>query len=938
MLTVYANKTGDRAKAYFFSSLMYGDYYTEGQERVGDWWGKGAELLQLTGKVTTRQFCRLVDNQHPSTGERLTLRNDLDRRAGYDLTFSPCKSFSIAAVLLGDERLLVALSESVKATLAEAEGLIQTRVRKDGAVEARYTGNLIAAMFQHLTARPESGQLPDPQAHIHAYVMNATFDVIEHVWKAVEPVEINRLRPYLEAFFHNDLARRVQDLGYDIEAKGNYWEIKGVPIEAIKTFSKRDERIQKEKKAKGIDDPKEAADLGRKTRRGKAPEHSLSELREGWWSQLPPATGRSLRNLKPGKRPKNQLSPEAARKEAVRIVKAVAASAFERSSTLREQAFIGLCLRKSRGLLTAEQLRAAMPEASLEARHYKGALRVTHPEVYREEKSVISTVKKGKGKYRPLAKDPQSPEGHTRDQARAYRHILSSRDQFITIEGRAGTGKTTLAQSSTDAMQGGLRKLLSPFIGDKVVVLAPQTVAARIVLRGDGFKDAETVARFMVDPKLQSKAAGGWVWVDEAGQLGTREARELIKTIEDIGARAVFAGDRKQTRSVSRGRAFDLMIDEAGCRTPRIEEVVRQKGRMLELVEAFMKGDIERGFKALEVDGNLHVMESEGCMSAAAEEYVARKNRKEKAVLIAPTHIGGHTITDEVRRLMKSQGLIKRESTVRTWVDTHLTAQERCETGSYRAGQMVQFNKRTPGFKTGIPYEVVGVSPVPVLSFKHQVLVRAKGEMFEALPMKYADRWSVYDPREISVGVGDEVRITRNMKTQTRFGRFQSRVVEQFELPQQEVAWKKAELANGTRHKVVGYTFDGHFVLEGGKILNKDCGHFTHGYCTTAQGSQSITTSTAIYVGTKDQLAAVDGKTFLVAATRPSRTLKVYTDDRKALIGAAGKDREEVGAFELLERGQSAHVGENRRARERDEFEAYRRWEQANEREHEHER
>lgn len=937
VISVYDCKSAERAKAYFFSSLIHGDYHAEGQERVGDWWGKGAEKLGLSGRVTSRQFCRLVDNQHPFTGERLTLRNDLDRRAGFDMTFSPCKSFSIAAVMLGDDRLSRALDESVKAVLREAERLIQTRIRKDRAIGVRHTNNLIAGLFHHATARPEPGHMPDPQDHVHAFIMNATFDVEEDVWKAVEPVEIHRLRPYLEAYFHNDLARRVMDIGYDIEEKGKSWEIKGIPLEAIRQYSKRDARIQDEKKKRGIEDPGEAADLGRKTRRGKAPRHTLSELRENWWSQLPPNVAQKLRDFGPSKHPRGRLSPEAARKEAFVIVNSVAASMFERHSTVREQRFVGACLEQSRGRVTADDIRSAMVDASLEVRDYNGALRVTHPQVYKEEKAIIEMAVRGKGRFKPLNKRPAVQQGLTRDQARAYRHVCTSRDQFITVEGRAGTGKTTLARSTTEAMQSSLRKVLSPFIGDKFVVLAPQAAAARGVLRDDGFKDANTVSRFLSDEKMQSKAAHGWVLVDEAGHLGTREARELMETIERIGARALFVGDRKQIRSIARGRAFDVLIDDARCRTPLVEEIVRQKGTLRDVVRTVMAGHHEKAIRALAAEGHVHQWDTtDRCKIEAGEEYYRRKKQNEKVVLITPTHKVADEINRDIRRQMKCDGKISRESKICTWIDKHLTEEQRRHVGSYKVGDMVRFNKPVRGFKRGVPYEVVNVAPFSFGPYKDQVIVRAKGEVAEALPMRFVDRWTVYEPSEKEFGIGDEVLITRTMMTHTVGARVRARAINQFGLPEWEAMDKKTELTNGSRHRIIDRTFDGHFVLEGKKILDKNCGHFTHAYCTTPNASQSMTTKSSIFVGTSDQFAAINSPSFLVASTRAEYTFKVYTDDPDGLADAAGRDQEHVGAFELLEAGRSPLFARMRMEQDHEEFDRYCQWERATTQEHEY--
>lgn len=943
MITVYDSKSGEGAKAYFFSGLIHGDYHTEGQERVGDWWGKGAELLGLSGKVTSRQFCRLADNQHPFNAERLTLRNDLDRRAGYDLTFSPCKSFSVASIMLGDVRLSRALDESAKEVLREAEELVQARIRKNGSVGSRYTNNLIAALFQHSTARPEPGHMPDPQEHIHAFIMNATFDIEEDVWKAVEPVDIHRLRPYLEAFFHNDLARRVMDLGYEIEAKGKSWEIKGIPSEVIQQFSKRDARIQAEKKAKGIEDPAEAAGLARTTRGGKAPRHSLPELRQDWWSQLSPKVATKLRGFGPSPQARARLSPEAARKEALAIVTSVAASTFEQYSTVREQRFVGECLEQSRGRVTANDIRSAMADASLEVRHYKGALRVTHPEVYREEKAIIEMAVRGKGLFKPINKRPTTPNGLTKDQGRALRYICSSRDRFILIEGRAGTGKTKLTTHATGVMQSHLRTLLSPFIGDKFVVVAPQAAAARGVLREDGFKDANTVSRFLSDETMQSKAAGGWVVVDEAGHLGTREARKLMEAIEHIGARAVLIGDRKQLRSVSRGRAFDVLIDDAQCRTPVVEEIVRQKGSLKDIVNTLVAGHPEKAMRALESEGHVHRWDSpDRCKIEAGEEYYRRKKDNEKVVLITPTHKVADEITGDIRNQMKRDGKITRESKVRTWVDKHLTEEQCRHVENYKVGDMIRFEKPVRGFKRGVPYEVVSVAPFKFGPYKDQVIVRAKGEVAEALPFQHADRWTVYQPKEREFGVGDEVLITRTMMTHTVWGRLRAGVIDQFDLPEKEAMQKNVELTNGSRHRIIGRTLDGHYVLEGKKILDKDCGHFTHAYCMTPHASQSITSHSAILVGTSDQFMAMNARGVYVAASRAKNIFKVYTDDLDGLIAASKKDQEHVGAHELLEHGTSMAQALDSQQQDHEEFEHYRAWQRANEheteQEHEHDR
>ncbi len=64
------NSAGD-AKRYYATA----DYYSQGQEIVGRWGGKGAALLGLDGTVDKFSFERLCDNLHPQTGEPLTVQD-----------------------------------------------------------------------------------------------------------------------------------------------------------------------------------------------------------------------------------------------------------------------------------------------------------------------------------------------------------------------------------------------------------------------------------------------------------------------------------------------------------------------------------------------------------------------------------------------------------------------------------------------------------------------------------------------------------------------------------------------------------------------------------------------------------------------------------------------------------------------------------------------
>ena len=70
MIRVTQQNSASSAKRYYTTA----DYYSEGQELVGSWGGKGASRLGLEGTVDKVSFERLCDNLNPMTEEPLTVR------------------------------------------------------------------------------------------------------------------------------------------------------------------------------------------------------------------------------------------------------------------------------------------------------------------------------------------------------------------------------------------------------------------------------------------------------------------------------------------------------------------------------------------------------------------------------------------------------------------------------------------------------------------------------------------------------------------------------------------------------------------------------------------------------------------------------------------------------------------------------------------------
>src|SRR5438132_1533980 len=266
MIRITQQDSAKGAKSYYTTA----DYYSEGQELVGSWGGKGASRLGLEGTVDKFSFERLCDNLDARTGKPLTVRTRSERTVGYDFTFSVPKSVSLLYAMSGDQGIMDAFRGAVDETMREMEAEMKTRIRKKGQDTDRTTGNMVWAEFIHTTSRPVDG-IPDPQLHAHCFTFNSTWDEEEQRWKAGQFSELKRDAPYFQAAFRVRLANKLQDMGFGIERKRDDFEITGVPASAIKIFSRRTDLIEKTAAERGITDPDRKGELGAATRERKSP-------------------------------------------------------------------------------------------------------------------------------------------------------------------------------------------------------------------------------------------------------------------------------------------------------------------------------------------------------------------------------------------------------------------------------------------------------------------------------------------------------------------------------------------------------------------------------------------------------------------------------------------------------------------------------------------
>ncbi len=848
MIRITQQDSAKDAKRYYATA----DYYSEGQELVGSWGGKGASRLGLEGTVDKASFDRLCDNLHPTTGETLTVRTRAERRVGYDFTFSVPKSVSLLYGLSGDQEIMEAFRGAVAETMREMEGEMKTRVRKAGQDKDRTTGNMVWAEFIHTTSRPVGG-LPDPQLHAHVFVFNSTWDDQEHRWKAGQFADIKRDAPYFEAAFRVRLANKLQDLGFGVERTRKDFELSGVPRDVLKRFSRRTTLIEKVAQEKGITDPDRKAELGAETREKKGVALSWDSLRKEWNARLTDEEREGLASVHRRERAFARLEhgEEQAVDHAIQ-------HSFVREAVVPERKLLTEALKRGLCSVTVEGVAQEMANRPLIRSEVAGRGMATTKEMLALESHMIDFARQGRGRCRPLG-DPNRPISRERfndGQKAAVRHVLGSRDRVIVIRGPAGTGKTT--------MEDELRLALAE-LGKPVVALAQSVKASREVLRREaGFATADTVAMFFTDERMQEAARGGVVLVDEASQLGTRDMAQLFDKAEALDARVVLVGDRRQHRSVTAGEPLRLLEEKAGLRVAELTEIVRQDKEYKKAAGLLSKGEIEEAFKELDKLGWIREVPDSDRYRALADAYLAavterKKNGEHKsALVVSPTHAEADRVTVAIRDGLRTQGKLGTERMVNGWVPMHLTEAQKGDATEYEPGDLVQFQQNAPGYKKGSRLVVAdGASP----------------------PTTLAHRFEVYRPVQFTLAVGDRIRITAGGKTKDG----------------------KHRLSNGTLLTVEGFTKRGDIIVDDGWVIDRDFGHLTHGYVLTSHASQGDTVDKVFVAIASQSLPATNQRTGYVALTRGREQAVLFTDDRKELLRAISRPDEPLSATELAE-------------------------------------
>lgn len=171
------------------------------------------------------------------------------------------------------------------------------------------------------------------------------------------------------------------------------------------------------------------------------------------------------------------------------------------------------------------------------------------------------------------------------------------------------------------------------------------------------------------------------------------------------------------------------------------------------------------------------------------------------------------------------------------------------------------------GFKSGQQWEVAQCEA-------GEVIVKRAGEE-RRLPLENAKKFSPYRTYEIAVGVGDQIRVSKN-----------------FQCNGQKFRNNELIVVTGIR--------EGAITVEKGEIVSRRALHVDQGIAVTSHASQGKTVDQVIVSVPVEAFSQTNEAQFYVSMSRARKAMHLVTDSKAALREAVCRPSKRLSPWELI--------------------------------------
>jgi ATP-dependent exoDNAse (exonuclease V) alpha subunit len=443
--------------------------------------------------------------------------------------------------------------------------------------------------------------------------------------------------------------------------------------------------------------------------------------------------------------------------------------------------------------------------------------------------------------------------------------VLSSPDRIQGIQGFAGAGKTstlTVIRSAAETQ------------GHQVEGFAPTSRAARQL--NEASIKAGTLQGFLARTENSDLAERKHFYlVDESSLASTNQLREFLSRLGP-NDRVLLIGDIRQHQGVEAGRPFE-QLQEAGMRTARLDEIVRQKDQALKsAVELLATGQVSAALDALQQQGRVReIPNTEERVRAIAKSYV---ESPENTLIVSPDNASRRELNVAVRQELKANGsLAPEDHALRVLVQRQdMTGAERTWASHYEIDDVVRYARgsKVVGFGAGAYALVVAINPGA-----NQLTVEKPNHELATYDPRRLTGVSVYREMERELSIGDRIQFTAPDKS--------------LGVANRDLATIDAIHPDGR----VSARLDNNRQIE---FNASEHPHFDHGYAVTSHSSQGLTAERVlVHADTSVHPDLLNSRFAYVSISRASGDATLFTDDMAKLGPQLGADVSKSSALEI---------------------------------------
>jgi len=494
----------------------------------------------------------------------------------------------------------------------------------------------------------------------------------------------------------------------------------------------------------------------------------------------------------------------------------------------------------------------------------------TTGEMQSYEREIIERMRAGQGNREVLADGvvrQQVAANHphlSMSQQRAVEDVLENRDRMMALEGVAGGGKTTSLAAIREA---------AVSAGYEVKGLAPTSGAAKKL--GESGMETETLQRHLTRGDRANDGQKRLYVIDESSMASTKQMHTFVERLKE-NDRVLFVGDVRQHEAVEAGRPY-AQLQEAGMRTARLDEIIRQKDPALkEAVEQLARGEVKEAIANLNSQGRVHEIVNHGeRIREIAREYV---RQPENTLVVSPDNESRREINQHIHRAMQESGQVKPDEhrVELLYARQDITGADRQHAQNYEQGDVIRYSK--------------GSKPLGIEAGEYARVAHTDRESNTVTVTRKSGEELSYDPRRLQ-------GVTVYRDTERSFA--------QGDRVQMTAPYHEQKLANrelGTVEKIDG-SGDLKLKMDSGREVEfnvKQHPHLDYGYAVTSHSSQGQTADRVLVHVDSEQAHGelLNSRMAYVSVSRAQFDVQMYTNDAGTLGHALSRDISHTSAIQ----------------------------------------